>query len=105
MPDGASGHRPGGPDLARRRGPGTEHGGTDRTSTGQRDQDGRGDGHRGQDRTHLINRSDRPVSTSSVRPARSQLAQMFWLAVREEKLGDGVGLAAWPVPSVWVVVP
>jgi hypothetical protein len=30
---------------------------------------------------------------------------MFWLAVREEKLGDGVGLAAWPVPSVWVVVP
>jgi hypothetical protein len=30
---------------------------------------------------------------------------MFWLAVREEKLGDEVGLAAWPVPSVWVVVP
>jgi hypothetical protein len=30
---------------------------------------------------------------------------MFWLAVREEKLGDGVGELAWPVPSVWVVVP
>ena len=25
---------------------------------------------------------------------RAQLAQMFWLAVREEKLGDGVGLVA-----------
>ncbi len=40
----------------------------------------------------------------SPRPA-AQLAQRFWLAVREEKLGDGVGLVAWPVPSVWVVVP
>jgi hypothetical protein len=37
--------------------------------------------------------------------SRAQLAQMFWLAVREVKLGDGVGVVAWPVPSVWVVVP
>ena len=46
-----------------------------------------------------INRSDRGCGS----PA--QLAQMFWLAVREEKLGDGVGVVAWAVPSVWVVVP
>jgi hypothetical protein len=37
--------------------------------------------------------------------ARAQLAQMFWLAVREVRLGDGVGVAACSVPSVWVVVP
>jgi hypothetical protein len=47
----------------------------------------------------MINRSDRRA-----RPAPAQLAQMFWLALREERLGDGVGLVAWPVPSVWVVV-
>ena len=36
---------------------------------------------------------------------RAQLAQMFWLAVREEKLGDGVGAGRLPVPAVSVVVP
>jgi hypothetical protein len=45
-----------------------------------------------------------------VRPGGSpapaaQLAQMFWLAVREEKLGDGVGVVLWAVPAVSVVVP
>jgi hypothetical protein len=30
---------------------------------------------------------------------------MFWLAVREEKLGDGVGVVLWAVPAVAVVVP
>ena len=35
-----------------------------------------------------------------------QLAQMFWLAVRDEKLGDGVGVDDdWVEPTVWVVVP
>ncbi|MCW2906092.1 MAG: hypothetical protein JWL68_881 [Actinomycetia bacterium] len=38
-------------------------------------------------------------------PAPAQLAQMFWLAVREERLGDGVGVLPWVVPAVWVVVP
>ena len=33
-----------------------------------------------------------------------QLAQMFWLAVRDEKLGEGVGTDDWVVPAVWVVV-
>jgi hypothetical protein len=49
-------------------------------------------------------------SDGAVRPGRSpasaaQLAQIFWLAVREEKLGDGVGVALWTVPAVSVVVP
>ena len=44
-------------------------------------------------------------SGGAAAPARGQLAQMFWLAVRDEKLGDGVGVADWVVPSVWVVVP
>jgi hypothetical protein len=31
---------------------------------------------------------------------------MFWLAVREDRLGDGVGVVPWVVvPAVWVVVP
>jgi len=46
----------------------------------------------------------------AVRPGGSpgpaaQLAQIFWLAVREEKLGDGVGVVLWVVPAVSVVVP
>ena len=30
---------------------------------------------------------------------------MFWLAVRDEKLGEGVGVVNWVTPAVWVVVP
>jgi hypothetical protein len=46
------------------------------------------------------------VTPESSPPARPQLAQMFWLAVRAESVGDGVGVVVvWTVPSVWVVVP
>jgi hypothetical protein len=30
-----------------------------------------------------------------VTASRAQLAQMFWLAVRDEMLGDGVGCTDW----------
>ena len=52
----------------------------------------------------------RPRSTSSrcwraCDPlARAQLAQMFWLAVREEMLGDGVGAIDWVDSEVAAVI-
>ena len=36
------------------------------------------------------------------RPVSS--AQMFWLAVRDEIVGEGVGADGWIAPAVWVVV-
>ena len=46
-----------------------------------------------------------PVRPGGSPASAAQLAQMFWLALREEKLGDGVGVVLWAVPAVSVVVP
>jgi hypothetical protein len=50
-------------------------------------------------------RSDGAVRPGGSPASAAQLAQIFWLAVREEKLGDGVGVVLWAVPAVSVVVP
>ena len=55
------------------------------------------------DQHHVADRAGRPPRPRP-RLAR-QPAQMFWLAVRDEKLGDGVGVDDWVVPAVSVVVP
>ncbi len=60
--------------------------------------------------THLVAGRPYPgrrsVGRKALRPVPAQLAQIFWLAVREERLGDGDGVVPWVVvPAVWVVVP
>ena len=46
-----------------------------------------------------------PGSAGSRGRGPRQLAQMFWLAVRDEIVGEGVGADGWIAPAVWVVVP
>ena len=57
----------------------------------------------GHGRVHVINGSHRPGRVR--RAPLTQLAQMFWVAVRAEMLGDGVGVADWGVLAAWAVVP